>query len=241
MTLLIAIDDTDNTESIGTGRLSRMLAEELTKQGMIRQTSVTRHQLLVHPDIPYTSHNSSACIEGMLTNGDLQKIVDCARAFLLQNFHEGADPGLCAAEKEAVPDTLRMFGMRAQKEVITMEEARDLADQLGVYLWLGGGTGQGFIGAMAGVGLRSTGNDGRFIDLSGIREIEGVVSVGTILSQTAINQVATMSGETLADHELVDTQNWIRPSLHNGHAVLFVQQEGILWRSPKKKKTKNKD
>ena len=94
---------------------------------------------------------------------------------------------------------------------------------------------------MAGVGPRSTGNDGRFIDLSGIREIEGVVSVGTILSQTAINQVATMSGETLADHELVDTQNWIRPSLHNGHAVLFVQQEGILWRSPKKKKTKNKD
>jgi hypothetical protein len=73
MTLLIAIDDTDNAESIGTGRLSRMLAEELTKQGMIRQTSVTRHQLLVHPDIPYTSHNSSACIEGIPINGDLQK------------------------------------------------------------------------------------------------------------------------------------------------------------------------
>lgn len=241
MTLLIAIDDTDNAESIGTGRLSRMLAEELTKQGMIRKTSVTRHQLLVHPDIPYTSHNSSACIEGIPTNGDLQKIVDRAKAFLLRNVHEGADPGLCVAEKKAVPDGLRMFGMRAQKEVITMEEARDLADQLGVYIWLGGGTGQGFIGAMAGVGLRSTGNDGRFIELKGIREVKGVKSVGEILSQTAINEVATLSGETLADHELIDTQNWIRPSLHNGQAVLFVQQEGMLWRSPEKKKGKDKD
>ncbi len=71
-----------------------------------------------------------------------------------------------------------MFGMRAQKEVITMEEARDIADRLGVYIWLGGGTGQGFIGAMAGVGLRSTGNDGRFIELKGIREVKGVKSVG---------------------------------------------------------------
>jgi len=241
MTLLIAIDDTDNAESIGTGRLSRMLAEELTKQGMIRKTSVTRHQLLVHPDIPYTSHNSSACIEGIPTNGDLQKIVDCAKAFLLQNFHEGAAPGLCVSEKDAVPEGLRVFGMRAQKEVITMEEARDLADQLGVYIWLGGGTGQGVIGAMAGVGLRSTGNDGRFIELKGIREVKGVKSVGEILSQTAINEVATLSGETLADHELIDTQNWIRPSLHIGQAVLFVQQEGTFWRSAEKKKGKDKD
>jgi hypothetical protein len=235
MTLLIAIDDTDNAKSIGTGRLSRLLAEELTKQGMIRQTSVTRHQLLVHPDIPYTSHNSSACIEGIPTNGDLQKIVDCAKAFLIQNFHGGADPGLCGAEKEAVPDGLRMFGMRAQKEVITMKEARELADRVGVYIWLGGRTGQGFIGAMAGVGLRSTGNDGRFISLNGIRDIKGVVTVGTVLSQTAINQVATLSDESLADHELIDTQNWVRPSLHNGQAVLFVRKEGTLWRVPKEK------
>jgi hypothetical protein len=241
MTLLIAIDDTDNAESIGTGRLSRMLAEELTKQGMIRKTSVTRHQLLVHPDIPYTSHNSSACIEGIPTNGDLHKIADCAQAFLLQNFHEGADPGLCIAENKDVPDGLRVFGIRTQKEVITMEEARDIADRLGVYIWLGGGTGQGFIGAMAGVGLRSSGNDGRFIELKGIREIKGVKSVGAILSQTAINRVATLSGETVAEHEVVDTQNWIRPSLHNGQAVLFVQQEGTLWRSAEKKKGKDKD
>ena len=68
-------------KAFGTGRLSRMLAEELTKKGLVSNTSVTRHQLLVHPDIPYTSHNSSACIEGIPTNGDLQKIIECAKAF----------------------------------------------------------------------------------------------------------------------------------------------------------------
>ncbi|WAC07750.1 MAG: hypothetical protein OS130_00690 [Thermodesulfobacteriota bacterium] len=241
MSVFICIDDTDNMESIGTGRLSRMLAEELTKKGLVSNTSVTRHQLLVHPDIPYTSHNSSACIEGIPTNGDLHKIAECAQGFLLQNFHEGADPGLCVSEKDAVPEDLRTFGMRAQKEVLTMEEAREIADRLGVYIWLGGGTGQGFIGAMAGVGLRSTGNDGRFIELKGIREVKGVKSVGDILSQTAISRVINLLGEALPDYELIDTQNWIRPNLHHKEIVFFVQKEGTLWRSPEKKKPKNKD
>ncbi len=241
MSVLICIDDTDNLESIGTGRMSRMLAEELTKRGLVSNTSVTRHQLLVHPDIPYTSHNSSACIEGMPSNGDLQKIIDCAKVFLLENYHEGADPGLCVLQKSAVPEGLRIFGARAQKEVISMEEARNIADRLGIYIWMGGGTGQGFIGAMAGVGLRSTGNDGRFIELKGIRDVKGVKTVGEILKQTAIDRVETLSGETLADDERVDTQNWIRPNLHHNEIVFFVQKVGALWRSPEKKKPKNRD
>lgn len=241
MRVLICIDDTDNLESIGTGRLSRMLAEELTERGLVTNTSVTRHQLLVHPDIPYTSHNSSACIEGIPSNDDLKKIIDCAKAFLLANFHEGADPGLCVSIKDAVPEGLRLFGMRAQKEVLTMEEALGIAKQLGVYIWMGGGTGQGFIGAMAGVGLRSTGNDGRFIELKGIRETKGVKSVGEILSQTGIDRVKTLSGEILPDHERIDTQNWIRPNLHHNEIVFFVQNFGDHWRSPEKKKPKAKD
>ena len=81
---------------------------------------------------------------------------------------------------------------------------------------------------------------GVLLELKGIREVKGVKRVGEILSQTAVNRVATLSGETLADHELIDTQNWIRPSLHNGQTVLFVQQEGTLWRSAEKKKEKIK-
>ena len=59
-TILVGIDDTDNLDSRGTGRLARDIAAEL--EGEFKVLAVTRHQLLVDPRIPYTSHNSSAAI-----------------------------------------------------------------------------------------------------------------------------------------------------------------------------------
>ena len=56
MVLYIALDDTDTLDSIGTGRLAREIAEDLAREFPVY--AVTRHQLFVHPDIPYTSHNS---------------------------------------------------------------------------------------------------------------------------------------------------------------------------------------
>jgi len=63
MNLYISIDDTDNKESFGTGRMARMLAQSLAEQGVIDHPSITRHQFLIHPEIPYTSHNSCATIK----------------------------------------------------------------------------------------------------------------------------------------------------------------------------------
>jgi len=53
MTLYLGIDDTDTRESRGTGRLARMIAAELARSYVV--TGVTRHQLFIHPSIPYTS------------------------------------------------------------------------------------------------------------------------------------------------------------------------------------------
>jgi hypothetical protein len=228
MIIFIAIDDTDNKESIGTGRLSRMLADELLQIGLASHTSITRHQLLVHPNIPYTSHNSSACIEA-IANAAIEEVATVSREFLIKNYHETANPGLCVAEKESVPDGLKQFGYRAQREVIDIGEARAVGKQLELSLWWYGETGQGCIGAMAGVGLRSAGNDGRFIDLAGIRNLKGIMSVGSLLGQSAIHQVVSVSGEMLNDEEVIDTQDWIRPTLHDGQVILFVKRNGNLW------------
>lgn len=236
MQLLIAIDDTDNEESMGTGKLSGMLAEELEQKGLMSRTSVTRHQLLVHPDIPYTSHNSCACIEGVTTNHNMTQIADRAKSFLVENFHQGANPGLCVRDREAVPAVLRLFGRRAQREVLSIEETRELAGKLEITVWWQGETGQGCIGAMAGVGLRSTGEDGRFIGLSGIREIKGRVSVGEVLGSSAIQQVLDDKGGSLQAHEIIDTRDWVRPSLHHGQAVLFVVREEDIWRPVERRK-----
>lgn len=237
MTILICIDDTDNHESIGTGRLSRMLAQDLQAKGLIEGASVTRHQLLVHPDIPYTSHNSSACIEAATVAGsDIEKVAARAKVFILENFHEGANPGLCIAGKEAVPEALRTLGARAQQEVLAMEDARRLAEKVSAYTWWAGETGQGVIGAMAGVGLRATGNDGRFIGLAGIRKLEGVLSVGTILADSGVKSIEAVSGETLREDELVDTQGWVRPLLRHDRPVFVVKRNGTCWQPADERK-----
>lgn len=235
MRLLIAIDDTDNLESIGTGRLSRMLAGFLFEMGLIGPSTVTRHQFLVHPDIPYTSHNSSACIEAEKKES-LEHVVAAARHFLIENFHEGANPGLCVVNRETFPRELSTFGRRAQEEVIKIRDARDLAERLGVFTWWHGETGQGCIGAMAGAGLRGTENDGRFIGLKGIRDIGGIMPVKEILGATPIHAVVSASGERLDAAEVVDTLGWVRPELVDGAPVLKVVRESGKWVPEGKKK-----
>jgi len=238
MNLLIALDDTDNKESIGTGRLARMLAEGLTESGLIKQKGTTRHQFLVHPDIPYTSHNSSACIEADTDAEKTDEIFNFSRDFILAHFNEGSNPGLCVLDREGVPKELVRLGLLAQKEVITVGYARKLAEQLNVPVWWYGETGQGIIGAMGGVGLRSTGNDGRFIGMDGIRDIKGTVSVGEICKKTSIMKVLTPTGEALGEHVTVNTLNWIRPVLQNGEPVLTVLKEEDEWRTIEKARRK---
>jgi hypothetical protein len=55
------------------------------------------------------------------------------------------------------------------------------------------------------------------------------MSVGNILQQTAIHKVVSVSGEVLSDKEVIDTQDWIRPTLHNNEVVLFVIKNGNFW------------
>ena len=53
MRILIAIDDTDNLETPGTGHLASALSDLLEKNELGKGSPVTRHQLYVHPDIPH--------------------------------------------------------------------------------------------------------------------------------------------------------------------------------------------
>eukprot|EP01022_Parablepharisma_sp_SALTPOND_P021874 TRINITY_DN4372_c2_g1_i1.p5 TRINITY_DN4372_c2_g1~~TRINITY_DN4372_c2_g1_i1.p5 ORF type:complete len:243 (+),score=96.41 TRINITY_DN4372_c2_g1_i1:1235-1963(+) len=237
MRLFIAIDDTDNPDTMGTGRLSRLLAADLEARGLTRGASVTRHQLLVHPDIPYTSHNSSACLEAEAL-APPEEVFAAARKFMLANLHDGANPGLCLAPVGAVPPALADLGKRAQKVVLPVEEGYALAESEGIHTWRHGPTGQGIIGALSGVGLRSTGDDGRFIELEGIREVGGVLSVDEIITRTAVTSVVSGTGQELAGTERVDTLDWIRPTLRDGSPVMEVESRDGVWQPKGKKKKK---
>ena len=226
---LVAIDDTDNQESIGTGRLARMLAEHLVERHVIAAPTITRHQLLVHPDIPYTSHNSSACIaaEGSSDAGD--EIFAAARAFLLAHRHEGANPGLCVARADAMPQALQSLASRAQWEVLDLAAFDVAVKPFDLRIHSEGETGQGRIGAVCGVALRSTGNDGRYIHLAGIRDLEGRCSVERILAETGVDRVVDDRGGVLEPDVEIETRSWIRPDLRDGLAVFRVRREGLDW------------
>ena len=63
MQVLLGVDDTDVLgHKPGTGRLARDLGAHLEHRRLARLVGVVRQQLLVDPRIPYTSHNSPACL-----------------------------------------------------------------------------------------------------------------------------------------------------------------------------------
>lgn len=225
MRLFIGIDDTDAGDSIGTGALARELAAFLSRDHGARVAGITRHQLFVHPDIPYTSHNSSACLDVECSSTPSDVHAAC-RAFVKYLYHPGADPGLCVGTPEALGATpLRAYARRAQHEIVTKDEAVRLAAESGALLQQLGGTGLGIIGALAGCGLRASGDDGRFLTLLGARAIKGEIAVGELKSRVAIDVVADQEGRALGDDEVIDTRGRVRPELRGGRIVLDVRRQ----------------
>ena len=219
--LLIGIDDTDRKDTPGTGRLARQMLDELVKTGC-QPIGITRHQLLVHPDVPYTSHNSAACL-AVTGSVDIKRLQEMCLSFLRSNSAEGSHPALCVAWKNEVPDELVSFGLSAQQRVLVTNEAVSLAEQTGIWLKALTDPPDGAIGALGAVGLRAGGNDGRFINLGQIREAQDTMSVKEIKA-LGVDAVVDRQGRPLDKNGTINTLDWIRPRLEDHLAILYVEQ-----------------
>jgi hypothetical protein len=238
MEVYVCIDDTDNLESRGTGELAALLADDIEKNGWGTSSFITRHQLLVHPDVPYTSHNSSMCFSATINDSFLETLISHASGFLERESAEGSDPGLCVAvsDRIASPEGLKEFGLKAKQQVLTKSEAYYLAQNLGVHLSAHGGTGHGVIGALAGVGLRLGGNDGRMRGGLKLGAENAVVKVGEICSHPQVDAVRSTDGNLLGNEEGVILGEKIKTVLLDGKSVLLVMPakdvtEEALWRT----------
>jgi len=236
----------------------------------------------VHPDIPYTSHNSSNCVGVELPDEDPDPLFHWACGFVAERSAQGADPGVCLARADAlgchaqvpawacgvdgtlnppygglkrgtpVPPVVE-FGQRAQREVLKMAEAERVAQTVGCRLAGLAGTRGGMIGALAAVGLRAGGNDGRFTTLGRVRDLPGRARVQDILNAgvervqcngPAVPRLACpavpspgctvgradrgtppmpAAGQPRAE-DWVETYGWARPRLVGGQAVLWVER-----------------
>lgn len=196
---LIAFDDTDNEQTLGTGHV----LERFLDSCACERTFITRHQLFVDKRVPYTSHNSAMCAE-IHCDASLAELAALAGRFLERERAEGSDPGLCIADLQAVCDcdALVEWGLRAKAKVLSKQEAFDRARQCSVHLSEHGGDGQGVVGALAAVGLRLSGNDGR---VRGRVPIDpGRISVRDLVAATGFDQVCDLDGSVLSADEIIE-------------------------------------
>lgn len=205
MHIYLSIDDTDNLDSQGSGQLAEVMTKELQQRGLTSQCSnITRHQLFVHESIPYTSHNSSMCFRAVIGDANLDNVIQFAKDFLRKASASGSDPGLCVAvERESLDHrALIDFGLQAKKTVFTKQDAYVLAERTGVHLSEHGGTGDGIVGALAGIGLRLHGSDGRFRGWLQLGKAGQTASVKALCSHSAVDAVVDDGGLSVPE----DTQ-----------------------------------
>jgi hypothetical protein len=217
MTVFLGIDDTDMPDTPGTGRIAREIASKLSS--ICTVVGVTRHQLYVHPDIPYTSHNSCAVVH--CEGGDPQEIFALSREMVLDRYAEGSDPGIAAGDASILGPSVVTFGIDAKRTIRTQEQAQAIARHSDILLEGLAGTNGGMIGALAGIGLASTGNDGRFVQKDRLRELKGMQDVSTLLKE-GVNLILTPEGQTVTEGK-IQFRKFPKPALVRGRAVLFVQ------------------
>lgn len=227
---LLAIDDTDNLTSRGTGFRARELALRLAQERLATVKGITRHQLLVDPRIPYTSHNSSACL-ALVGVRDPHAIFSFGCEYLLQESAEGSDAGIVLLNKSGLPPDVVEWGKAAKTTVLEQHDAKALAKHFGIQMAGLTGTGGGVIGALAATGLHCSGNDGRFLWVRHLRgkaqqhltvqELSDLTGV-TVLPVSEVNGSGSKTNIEMQD--LVDMGEWPRAILFNAKPVLLVEK-----------------
>lgn len=225
--VLIGIDDTDNLESRGTGYRARELGRLLTDAGLADLQIVTRHQLLVSPLIPYTSHNSSACIRVRARALVLDEIKAFCREYLERESAPGSDAGLCVVPAVQADAELHEFGTQAKRVVLTQDAAQRLAARKRIYLEGLTGNHGGVIGALAAVGLHAGAHDGRILWPRELRDAANQRrTLAELRAVKGVDQVRTIEGAVLeASEDTVELGEWPRTVWIDGESVLLVEKQ----------------
>lgn len=240
MRVYIGFDDTDVLGSaVGTGKLARRF-EHLVPEPC-RVWAVIRQQLLVDAAIPFTSHNSSACVVVECPNASfVDALTRSAVTHIEAMAIPGSDPGLCVVvEGDPAMSALQSFGLQCTATVVSQRDALQAAGD--AHLSGHGGTNDGVIGAAAAVGLTATGWCGRFIEYADLRSLPERVRISELV-QKGIRAVSIdRDARCPRPEDMVDTKGWLRPRLWGHEAVLPLKPAGDhLWESLGEKRNTNK-
>lgn len=226
----ICIDDTDEIGyHTSTGEICEEIRRHIMEHYDHLATPITRHQLFLHEDIPYTSHNSSMCFTAYLNEKEREEVTK----FILEHVENisapTSDPGVCIAFEHEIRDlnALVRYGLDAKEKVLTKQSAYDIAQQQNLFLRELKNTGQGVIGAVAGIALRAHGNDGR---IKGKFRLDiPLIDVHTLLKNNLIDEIRLKSGEQISDDALIITKDELKIVYLNHKCVLLVEKEGDFY------------
>lgn len=166
------------------------------------------------------------CFKGEIEPLYLAELISYAGSFLEKMSVEGSDPGLCIAVAERITERKKLisFGCEATTKVLTKQKAIELAGVTGVHLSEHGSTGGGIIGALAGVGLRLGGNNGRFKGWLTVKEDDRIITVERLLGNYDINEIRDVCGKIIKPDDTVSLDERIKTVLLDGRCVLPVKK-----------------
>jgi hypothetical protein len=146
---------------------------------------------------------------------------------LLEESAKGSDVGLCIAERREINEPVIKWGYKAKKELLDQDNAFNLAERVGFYLEGLTGENTGVIGALAAVGLRKGGNDGRFIWLEGQKELRDILPGYYLVEELTgiynFDVVISKEGSILDNKKMVYLGDWVRPLLKDNKITLVVE------------------
>ncbi len=105
-----------------------------------------------------------------------------------------------------------------------MPEAHDLARANSIDLIGLTGTHGGVIGSLAAVGLRTWGNDGRFLWLPELRTLTGIHTAAGIAARVPVDGIETEAGIAARPDDRICIADWPRPIMRAGRAILLIEE-----------------
>ncbi|KXB05074.1 hypothetical protein AKJ48_00415 [candidate division MSBL1 archaeon SCGC-AAA261O19] len=153
MLLHVGIDDTDSEKGMCTTYVGAVTIDRLKKQGielidcpkLIRLNPLWKHKTRGNCAISFTTDVSKNQIQ------KVKKIVLEGVEELAELNVKSTTPGVTFYQGERIPEKLRLFSKKVVQDVVTIEEAEKLADEIGAEIHKFG-IGRGIIGALAAIG-----------------------------------------------------------------------------------------
>lgn len=235
MRFLIGLDDTGSINSSSTSALACRLGLSLEAAGLGRLDSVTRHQLYASSQIADNPHNAAVCITFESEPEQQKEIEMNCRTFLLREYSSGSNAGYALASWVQVTVDVFNWARLVKSQKVKRSEAIVLARSSGIAIAGLSGSGDGVIGALAAIGLRYRGDDGRFLWLPGLSEVIGTYTYSELMRLVAFDRIENLRGRPPRPNDKIILGKEFQAVLREGRCVLLVEEvsteSGYEWRT----------